>query len=282
MRVAVGGKHLEHAILEFQDGNVERAAAQVVNRNRAAIPLVEAVGQRRRSRLVDDAQHFESGEPARIAGGRALRVVEVRRHGNHGAIDFEVELTLLAEVLLGAMLQFLEDERGDLGRRVLAPADRQAHDAAGLAADAQPQKRRVVAHVVHVAAHEPLHGVDAAGRRGQQATLCLATDEHRAILVERDNRRHQRVSGRITDHHRPLVAHVGDEAVGGAEIDADDFTHVLRRGRGPSTVSGGAEAPSHADLRFPRPEAPAPSVRLEFTRSLLCAPSRDRSTPAGC
>jgi hypothetical protein len=35
---------------------------------------------------------------SRVAG--ALRVVEVRRHGDDCAIDFEVEFSLLAEVLL--------------------------------------------------------------------------------------------------------------------------------------------------------------------------------------
>ena len=107
--------------------------------------LVQPVGQRRRGRLADDAQHFESGQPAGVARRGALRVVEVGGHRDHGAIDFEVELALLAEVLLGALLQLAQHERGDLRRRELAVADANAHDAASVAADAERQQRGLVA-----------------------------------------------------------------------------------------------------------------------------------------
>ena len=136
MRVAVRRQHLEHAVLDLEDRDVERAAAEVVDRNRAAVLLVEPVGQRRRGRLVDDAQHFEAGEAAGIARGRALRVVEVGRHGDDRAIDLEVELALLAEVIFGAVLQLAQHERGDLRRRELPVAQADADDAAGIAADA--------------------------------------------------------------------------------------------------------------------------------------------------
>ncbi len=43
MRVAVGREHLEHAVFNLQDGDVECAAAEVVDRNGAAIALVEPV-----------------------------------------------------------------------------------------------------------------------------------------------------------------------------------------------------------------------------------------------
>ena len=45
-RVAVRRLHFEHAFAEFEDGDVERAAAQVVDRDGLVLFLVEAVGQR--------------------------------------------------------------------------------------------------------------------------------------------------------------------------------------------------------------------------------------------
>jgi hypothetical protein len=48
-----------------------------------SVLLVEAVGERRRGRLVDDAQHLEAGDLAGILGGLALGVVEIGRHRDH-------------------------------------------------------------------------------------------------------------------------------------------------------------------------------------------------------
>ena len=70
--VAIGRLHLEHAVADFEHGDVEGAAAEVIDRDGAGVLLVEAVGERRRRRLVDDAQHFEAGDLAGVLGGLAL------------------------------------------------------------------------------------------------------------------------------------------------------------------------------------------------------------------
>ena len=85
--VAAGGLHLEHPALELQHRDVEGAAAEVEHREGPLGLLVEAVGQRRRGRLVQQAQHLEPGQPAGVAGGLALGVVEVGRHGDDRALE---------------------------------------------------------------------------------------------------------------------------------------------------------------------------------------------------
>jgi hypothetical protein len=86
-----------------------------------ALLLVEAVGERRRGRLVDDAQHLEAGDLAGVLGGLALGVVEVGGNGDDRLLD------LLAEIGLGGLLHLLQDEGGDLrGRIGLAVASTQA------------------------------------------------------------------------------------------------------------------------------------------------------------
>jgi len=77
MRVAVGGLHFEDAVADFQDRDVERAAAQVPDQNGFVALFLQAVSERGRGRLVDDAQHFEPGDLAGIFGGLALSVVEI-------------------------------------------------------------------------------------------------------------------------------------------------------------------------------------------------------------
>ncbi len=93
-RVAVGREHLEHASRQAQDRDVERAAAEVVDGVDAFGRIVEPVGDRRRRRLVQQPQDRQARERRRILGRLALRVVEVRGHGDDRAVDGAAERRL--------------------------------------------------------------------------------------------------------------------------------------------------------------------------------------------
>ena len=58
--------------IDFEDGNVERTATQVEHGDRLFFFLVEAVGEGRRGRLVDDSFDLQSGDFAGILGGLSL------------------------------------------------------------------------------------------------------------------------------------------------------------------------------------------------------------------
>ena len=104
--VAVRGLDLEDALAELEDGDVEGAAAEVVDGDGLLLllVLVVAVGEGGGGRLVDDALDLEAGDLAGVLGGLALGVVEVGGHGDDGLGDG------LAEVVLGGLLHLLEDE----------------------------------------------------------------------------------------------------------------------------------------------------------------------------
>ena len=85
VRVAVGGEHFEDAFLQLENRDVERAAAEIVDRDDAFFALVESVGERGGGGLVDQAQNFQPGDAAGVARGLALGVVEVGGDGDHGS-----------------------------------------------------------------------------------------------------------------------------------------------------------------------------------------------------
>jgi hypothetical protein len=66
-------------LADLEEGDVEGAATEVEDEDELVLlALVQAVGQRGRGRLVDDAQDVEARDLAGLLGGLALGVVEVR------------------------------------------------------------------------------------------------------------------------------------------------------------------------------------------------------------
>ena len=96
---------------QAQDRDVERAAAQVVDRVDAFGRVVEAVGDRRGRRLVQQAQDRQARELRRVLRRLPLRVVEIRGHGDDGAID------RAAERRFRALAQRAQQVGGDFDRR---------------------------------------------------------------------------------------------------------------------------------------------------------------------
>ena len=71
MAVAGRGAHLDDAVADVEDAHVEGAAAEVEDEDGLVALLVQPVGQRGGRRLVDDAQHVETGDlPASLVAVR--------------------------------------------------------------------------------------------------------------------------------------------------------------------------------------------------------------------
>ena len=113
---------LKHAVVENQDRDVEGAATQVVDRKHAVLTAVESIRQRRRRRLVQQAQHGQAREPCCVLGRLPLGIVEVRRHGDHRATD-------ATELGLGVFAQRPQDLGAHLdGVHHASPGDLKLHD----------------------------------------------------------------------------------------------------------------------------------------------------------
>ena len=157
---------------------------QVVDGDLLVRLLVEAVGEGRRSRLVDDSLDVEAGDPAGVLG-RLARVVEVGRDRDDGLGH------LLAEVRLRVGLELLQDHRADLGRRIRLAVG-QLHDdavAGGVLLDRVRHELAAVLglRVVEAAAHESLDREDGVAWVRDGLPLGELADEPLAGLGEGDD-----------------------------------------------------------------------------------------------
>ena len=105
MRVTRSRQHLNHVVTHLEDGNVEGAAAEIVDCNGLVRLLVQPVGERRGSRLIDDALHFESSDLAGVLGRLTLAIVEVSRHSDDSLGD------VLSQIILSGALELKQDLR---------------------------------------------------------------------------------------------------------------------------------------------------------------------------
>src|SRR5690606_14727565 len=113
--VTVGCQHFElHFAIDvgnLDNGNIEGTTTQVINGNLAVTAfLVQTIGQRCGSRLVDDPLHIKTRNASCIFGGLTLRVVEIGRNRDNRCCNG------LAQVVFRRFLHFLENFSGNLGR----------------------------------------------------------------------------------------------------------------------------------------------------------------------
>ena len=197
--VTAGGLDLDDAVADLQKGHVEGAAAQVEDQDRLLLlALVQPVGQRGGSGLVDDPQHVEARDRARFLGGLTLGVVEVGRDGDDGVGH------RLAQVGLGVALELLQHASADLlgGVRLAVDVD-------------------LPVRVAHVA----LHRTDGAIDVGDGLALGDLADQHLAVLGERHHAGGGARTFGVRDDLRLAAGEGGHDRVGRAEVDTDRSGH---------------------------------------------------------
>ena len=104
--VTVGGFHFKDAVADFQSGDIESTAAEVVYCNDFIALFVQTVSQRGGGRFVDDAQDFQTGDLTGIFGCLTLTVIEVSRNGDDCLGD------RFAEIGFGISFELLQDQIG--------------------------------------------------------------------------------------------------------------------------------------------------------------------------
>ncbi len=221
--VAVGGLHFENAVADFEDRDIEGTAAKVVNSNRLAVLLVEAVSESGCGRLVDDTQNFKTSDAASILGRLTLRVVEVCRNGDDRLFD------LFAEVGFSRFLHLLKDHRRNLRRGIRLVLRLYPCVTIVTLNDLEGDKTLVLldSRVVVAAADEALHCEQGVGGVGDRLALGRLADKAFAVVGKCHHGRRRACALRVFNYFRVLAVHHCDAGVGRAKVDTDYFCHAL-------------------------------------------------------
>ena len=198
MVIARRGEHFDHARGNVQNRHVERAAAEVIDHDLLALLFVNAVGQRCRRGLVDDALNIQPRDFARILRGLPLRVGKIRRDGDDGLGDG------LSEIAFRVPLELLEDHRRDLLRRIFVPVD---------------------VHAV-VCAHLALDGGNSPVVVRDGLPLGKASDHPLTGLGEGNHRRRGSAALRVGNDDRLAAFHHSHAGIRSTKINPDDSGHT--------------------------------------------------------
>ena len=225
-RVAVGREYFELLfavnVSDLNDRDVKRAAAEVVHDELAVFfHFVDTERERSSGRFVDDALDVEARDAARVFGGLTLRVIEVRRHRDHGLGDF------VAEVILSGFLHFAQRFGRDGRRRNFLAAHFDPSVAVVVFYDGVRHQRDVFLHFFffEAATDQTFHGEDRVLRIGHGLALGWRADGDFAVFhIGDDGRRGARAFG-VFDDFRLTAFDDGDARVGGAEVNTDDLAH---------------------------------------------------------
>jgi hypothetical protein len=214
-RIAVCRKHLELMLTldvgDFDNRDIERAAAEVVDRDLAvAFLLVESKRERSRRRLVDDAFDVEARDLACVLGGLPLRIVEVRRNGNDGLGHF------LAKIIFRGLLHLAQNFRRHLLRSDLLAANLDPRVAIVSLDDFVWHQRDVLLHFLFLEApaDQPFDREDGVLRIGNCLSFRGSPNENLAVLEVGDDRRRRARAFRIFDDLGLAAFHDGDTTVG--------------------------------------------------------------------
>ncbi len=231
--VAVGRLHLKDAVADLEDGDVEGAAAQVIDRDHARAALLEPVSERGSGRLVDNAQHLEPGDLAGVLSRLALGIVEIGGNRDYRFAD------RLAEIALGGLLHLLQHHGADLARGVALAArldpgiavvrlDNLVGDHVGV----------LFRHrVFEVAPDKALDGEKGVFRVGHALAFGRLADQT-LVLGEGYHRRCGPGAFGVLDHLGFLAFHDGNAGVRGAKVDTDDLAHIFSLSKSRRICSG--------------------------------------------
>ena len=218
--VARGRQNFEDTIANLQNGHVKRAAPEVKNQNAFVALFVEAVGQRSRCGLVDDAQHLKASDLSGVLRGLPLGIIEVSRNRNHRLGDG------FSQVFPSIFRQLAQHLSRHLFRGELLVEHRTLHFhvRAGFF-DSVTHFLLFITHLVNPTPDEALHRIKRVGRIHHRLTFGDLADQLVLVLGVSNNGGCCAETLGVSDDGGLATLHHGNAAVRGAKVNADNFAH---------------------------------------------------------
>src|SRR5437763_506311 len=264
-RVAVSGEHFENSVIQFDNRNVEGAAAEIVDGDlRAALQFVETVGESGRRRFVDDSFDGEPRQFSRALRRAALCVIKICGHGDHGARDRVTQRSFRIA------LQLLKNQRGNLLGRMRLIVRYDPHRLSAPSLESVGNIRIAFAQLIAAQTDEALDRINCVGRLHGAHTRGRLPYERRTFTLKTNDRWRKPRPIRVRDENRKSRLHYANERVGGAEIDTDNFVHSCAM-RDPGRVM--------RDSLYPVSRNPYPASRFQslygstMSRPAIATPS---------
>ena len=192
--VAGSCKNFKHAVADFEDGNIERAAAKVVNQDLLVVFLIHTVCKSRRSGFVDDTENIKACNLACVLGCLTLTVGEISRNCNNSISDF------FAEISFRILFQLLKNHCGNFLRSI------------GFAFDG----------AAVIAAHFTLNAAYGVVGVGDSLTFCNLT-HHTLAVFERNNRGSCAGAFGIGDNNGFAAFKDSNTGIGRTKVDTDNL-----------------------------------------------------------
>ena len=222
-RVTIGRLHLEHAVANLEDGNVEGAATKVIDYDQAGFALVETIGQSGSRRLVDDAEHFKAGDLACILGGLTLRVVKVGRDRDHCLGH------AFTKKRLGIFFQLAQDKARNLAGRIFLGIDLYPGVAVLCVGDLIGNQfgKLLGRGIIVPAPDQSLDGEQGLFRVGDGLTLGGLTDQSFVAVGEGNHRWGRACAFGVFDHTGVLAIHDSDAGICSSKVNTNNFGHDM-------------------------------------------------------
>ncbi len=223
-RISARGQHFEDALVQAQDGDIESAAAQVINGVQALGALIEAIGHGGGSRLVEETQQLQARQLGGILGRLPLGFIEISGHRDHRAGDFA------AQRGFGTGPQHGKDVCRHLHRTFFTGGRDQIGHAPFSAREAVGQFAPQPLHIGNAAPHQALDGNDGVERIFRRRRPRLMANATLPIRKIANHGGQQVATGCIRQGLGLAALHRGHQRVGRAEIDAHGQPVLVRRG----------------------------------------------------